>query len=162
MVGLLVCSSWLYSILYLYFSFFIHGGYRVIILHPLGIRRLQEEDEVNFIYHMMHSKQHVKTMNVQVQTKISFTRDRSNGYPKFVKSEGLYKGFVLFWRCQIPYALRKSTSFGTITMLREQCHFFNFNYACAMTEQLKMVRKVHVHGPSKKGLNVGPGLILAY
>ncbi|OMO85512.1 hypothetical protein CCACVL1_10136 [Corchorus capsularis] len=58
-----------------------------------------------------------EAVKVRVQTQPGFARGMSDGFPKFVKSEGvsgLYKGIVPLWGRQIPYTMMKFASFETI------------------------------------------------
>ncbi|XP_057971490.1 mitochondrial phosphate carrier protein 3, mitochondrial-like isoform X1 [Malania oleifera] len=59
----------------------------------------------------------MEAVKVRVQTQPGFARGLSDGFPKFVKSEGalgLYKGLVPLWGRQIPYTMMKFASFETI------------------------------------------------
>ncbi|XP_020596197.1 mitochondrial phosphate carrier protein 3, mitochondrial-like [Phalaenopsis equestris] len=61
-----------------------------------------------------------EAVKVRVQTQPGFARGMSDGFPKFVKSEGalgLYKGLVPLWGRQIPYTMMKFASFETIVEL---------------------------------------------
>ncbi|KAL4368788.1 hypothetical protein GQ457_05G011350 [Hibiscus cannabinus] len=58
-----------------------------------------------------------EAVKVRVQTQPGFARGMSDGFPKFIKSEGaagLYKGIVPLWGRQIPYTMMKFASFETI------------------------------------------------
>ncbi|XP_010420025.1 PREDICTED: mitochondrial phosphate carrier protein 3, mitochondrial-like [Camelina sativa] len=58
-----------------------------------------------------------EAVKVRVQTQPGFARGMSDGFPKFVKSEGfggLYKGLGPLWGRQIPYTMMKFASFETI------------------------------------------------
>ncbi|CAL5371546.1 unnamed protein product [Camellia sinensis] len=58
-----------------------------------------------------------EAVKVRVQTQPGFARGLSDGFPKFIKSEGtlgLYKGIVPLWGRQIPYTMMKFASFETI------------------------------------------------
>ncbi|XP_047981401.1 mitochondrial phosphate carrier protein 3, mitochondrial [Salvia hispanica] len=59
----------------------------------------------------------MEAVKVRVQTQPGFARGLSDGFPKFVRSEGalgLYKGLVPLWGRQIPYTMMKFASFETI------------------------------------------------
>ncbi|KAJ4962106.1 hypothetical protein NE237_022016 [Protea cynaroides] len=59
----------------------------------------------------------MEAVKVRVQTQPGFARGLSDGFPKFVKSEGyagLYKGLVPLWGRQIPYTMMKFASFEKI------------------------------------------------
>lgn len=59
----------------------------------------------------------MEAVKVRVQTQPGFARGLSDGFPKFVKSEGalgLYKGLVPLWGRQIPYTMMKFASFEAI------------------------------------------------
>ncbi|KAG7580180.1 Mitochondrial carrier domain superfamily [Arabidopsis suecica] len=58
-----------------------------------------------------------EAVKVRVQTQPGFARGMSDGFPKFIKSEGLgglYKGIGPLWGRQIPYTMMKFASFETI------------------------------------------------
>ncbi|KAL9279390.1 Mitochondrial phosphate carrier protein 3 [Arabidopsis thaliana] len=58
-----------------------------------------------------------EAVKVRVQTQPGFARGMSDGFPKFIKSEGyggLYKGLAPLWGRQIPYTMMKFASFETI------------------------------------------------
>ncbi|KAK8653212.1 hypothetical protein V6N13_127222 [Hibiscus sabdariffa] len=58
-----------------------------------------------------------EAVKVRVQTQPGFARGMSDGFPKFIKSEGaagLYKGIIPLWGRQIPYTMMKFASFETI------------------------------------------------
>ncbi|VFQ87086.1 unnamed protein product [Cuscuta campestris] len=62
----------------------------------------------------------LEAIKVRVQTQPGFARGLSDGFPKFVRSEGalgLYKGLVPLWGRQIPYTMMKFASFETIVEL---------------------------------------------
>lgn len=62
----------------------------------------------------------MEAVKVRVQTQPGFARGLSDGFPKFVRSEGalgLYKGIVPLWGRQIPYTMMKFASFETIVEL---------------------------------------------
>ncbi|KAG6438430.1 hypothetical protein SASPL_103373 [Salvia splendens] len=62
----------------------------------------------------------MEAVKVRVQTQPGFARGLSDGFPKFVRSEGalgLYKGLVPLWGRQIPYTMMKFASFETIVEL---------------------------------------------
>lgn len=62
-----------------------------------------------------------EAVKVRVQTQPGFARGLSDGFPKFVQSEGykgLYKGIVPLWGRQIPYTMMKFACFeGTVELL---------------------------------------------
>ncbi|CAL5401444.1 unnamed protein product [Camellia sinensis] len=58
-----------------------------------------------------------EAVKVRVQTQPGFARGLSDGFPKFIQSEGtlgLYKGIVPLWGRQIPYTMMNFASFETI------------------------------------------------
>ncbi|CAH2072798.1 unnamed protein product [Thlaspi arvense] len=58
-----------------------------------------------------------EAVKVRVQTQPGFAKGMSDGFPKFIKSEGfggLYKGLGPLWGRQIPYTMMKFASFETI------------------------------------------------
>ncbi|KAL5573699.1 hypothetical protein UlMin_023296 [Ulmus minor] len=72
-----------------------------------------------------------EAVKFKVQTQLGFARGLLDGYPKFFKSEGLYKGLVPLWGHQIPYTMMKFASFETIVEMiykygiptpKEQCN----------------------------------------
>ncbi|MQL79379.1 hypothetical protein Taro_011800 [Colocasia esculenta] len=59
----------------------------------------------------------MEAVKVRVQTQPGFAKGLSDGFPKFVRSEGvlgLYKGIVPLWGRQIPYTMMKFASFENI------------------------------------------------
>ncbi|XP_058102981.1 mitochondrial phosphate carrier protein 3, mitochondrial-like [Magnolia sinica] len=59
----------------------------------------------------------MEAVKVRVQTQPGFAKGLSDGFPKFVRTEGalgLYKGLVPLWGRQIPYTMMKFASFETI------------------------------------------------
>ncbi|KAK1372249.1 mitochondrial phosphate carrier protein 3, mitochondrial-like [Heracleum sosnowskyi] len=58
-----------------------------------------------------------EAVKVRVQTQPGFANGLSDGFPKFVKTQGasgLYKGLVPLWGRQIPYTMMKFASFEKI------------------------------------------------
>lgn len=62
----------------------------------------------------------MEAVKVRVQTQPGFARGLSDGFPKFVKSDGfggLYRGLGPLWGRQIPYTMMKFASFETVVEL---------------------------------------------
>ncbi|XP_010939395.1 mitochondrial phosphate carrier protein 3, mitochondrial [Elaeis guineensis] len=81
----------------------------------------------------------MEAVKVRVQTQQGFARGLSDGFPKFVKSEGylgLYKGLVPLWGRQIPYTMMKFASFETIVELLYKYSIPTPKDECSKTLQL--------------------------
>ncbi|KAI3686341.1 hypothetical protein L1987_80015 [Smallanthus sonchifolius] len=71
-----------------------------------------------------------EAVKIRVQTQPGFARGLSDGLPKIIKNERLFKGLVPLWGRQIPYTMMKFASFETIVEMmykhaiptpKEQC-----------------------------------------
>ncbi|KAK7826968.1 mitochondrial phosphate carrier protein 3, mitochondrial isoform X1 [Quercus suber] len=81
----------------------------------------------------------MEAVKVRVQTQPGFARGLSDGFPKFVKSEGtlgLYKGLVPLWGRQIPYTMMKFASFETIVEMLYKYAIPTPKDQCSKTLQL--------------------------
>ncbi|KAL6325166.1 hypothetical protein AAG906_023011 [Vitis piasezkii] len=81
----------------------------------------------------------MEAVKVRVQTQPGFARGLSDGFPKFVKSEGalgLYKGIVPLWGRQIPYTMMKFASFETIVEMLYKYAIPTPKDQCSKTLQL--------------------------
>lgn len=81
----------------------------------------------------------MEAVKVRVQTQPGFARGLSDGFPKFVRSEGylgLYKGLVPLWGRQIPYTMMKFASFETIVELLYKYSIPTPKEECSKTLQL--------------------------
>ncbi|KAJ0260917.1 Mitochondrial phosphate carrier protein 3 [Hirschfeldia incana] len=80
-----------------------------------------------------------EAVKVRVQTQPGFARGMSDGFPKFVKSEGfggLYKGLGPLWGRQIPYTMMKFASFETIVEMIYKYAIPNPKHECSKGLQL--------------------------
>ncbi|CAN6969209.1 unnamed protein product [Brassica oleracea var. botrytis] len=80
-----------------------------------------------------------EAVKVRVQTQPGFARGMSDGFPKFVKSEGyggLYKGLAPLWGRQIPYTMMKFASFETIVEMIYKYAIPNPKHECSKGLQL--------------------------
>ncbi|XP_057251125.1 mitochondrial phosphate carrier protein 3, mitochondrial [Beta vulgaris subsp. vulgaris] len=81
----------------------------------------------------------LEAVKVRVQTQHGFARGLSDGFPKFLNSEGaagLYKGLVPLWGRQIPYTMMKFASFETIVELLYKYAIPRPKEQCSKTLQL--------------------------
>ncbi|XP_038990098.1 mitochondrial phosphate carrier protein 3, mitochondrial-like [Phoenix dactylifera] len=81
----------------------------------------------------------MEAVKVRVQTQPGFARGLSDGFPKFVRSEGylgLYKGLVPLWGRQIPYTMMKFASFENIVELLYKYSIPTPKEQCSNTLQL--------------------------
>ncbi|KAH0931495.1 hypothetical protein HID58_008612 [Brassica napus] len=80
-----------------------------------------------------------EAVKVRVQTQPGFARGMSDGFPKFVRSEGyggLYKGLGPLWGRQIPYTMMKFASFETIVEMIYKYAIPNPKHECSKGLQL--------------------------
>ncbi|XP_074278382.1 mitochondrial phosphate carrier protein 3, mitochondrial-like isoform X2 [Silene latifolia] len=78
-------------------------------------------------------------VKVRVQTQPGFANGLSDGFPKFVKTEGasaLYKGLAPLWGRQIPYTMMKFASFEAIVELLYKYAIPKPKHQCSKTTQL--------------------------
>ncbi|XAR67852.1 hypothetical protein NMG60_11002779 [Bertholletia excelsa] len=80
-----------------------------------------------------------EAVKVRVQTQPGFAKGLSDGFPKFVKSEGapgLFKGLVPLWGRQIPYTMMKFASFENIVEMLYKYAIPTPKDRCSKTLQL--------------------------
>ncbi|XP_074278379.1 mitochondrial phosphate carrier protein 3, mitochondrial-like isoform X1 [Silene latifolia] len=81
----------------------------------------------------------LEAVKVRVQTQPGFANGLSDGFPKFVKTEGasaLYKGLAPLWGRQIPYTMMKFASFEAIVELLYKYAIPKPKHQCSKTTQL--------------------------